>query len=125
MSRNRTTGVSEVDGVRGWRITFLVLCAIGACLAADLVRLHVKVHTDPDYHSYCAMSERVNCETVAASNYAVLLGLPLSVWGLLTYFGLGTLAVWGLRSRLRVPSWPFGILFWLTLAGSVASVGLF
>ena len=54
---------------RGWRIAFLVLCTVGACLSADLLRLHVNVHTDPDYHSYCAMSERVNCDTVAASDY--------------------------------------------------------
>lgn len=125
MTSKRRPFPVERDGVRGWRIAFLVLCVVGACLAADLVRLHVRVHTDPDYHSYCAMSERVNCETVAASDYAVLAGLPLSVWGLLTYVGLGTLAVWGLRSKLRVPSWPFGILFWLTLGGSAVGVVLF
>ena len=42
--------------VRGWRVAFLVLCTIGVCLSADLLRLHVNVHTNPDYRSYCAMS---------------------------------------------------------------------
>ena len=106
---------------RGWRIAFLVLCTVGACLSADLVRLHVNVHTDPAYHSYCAMSERVNCETVAASDWAVFLGLPLALWGLLGYLGMGGLAIWGLVRRLRTPAWPFGLLF--ALAAFCVAVG--
>jgi protein-disulfide isomerase/uncharacterized membrane protein len=111
--------------VRGWRVTFLVLCAVGACLATDLIRLHVNVHTDPDYQSYCAMSERVNCETVAASSYSVFMGLPLGIWGLLAYLGLGALAVSGLRTRPRVRTWPFGILFWASAGASLLSFVLF
>ena len=67
----------------------------------SLARLHVNVHTDPDYQSYCAMSERVNCDTVALSDYAVFLGLPVSLWGLLGYVFMGALAVWGLRGHSR------------------------
>jgi protein-disulfide isomerase len=111
--------------VHGWRVAFLVLCTVGVCLTADLVRLHVNVHTDPNYQSYCAMSERVNCETVAASPYAVFLGLPLGVWGLLVYLALGALAISGLRSRPRVATWPFGILFWASLGASLLSVVLY
>jgi len=110
---------------RGWRIAFLVLCTIGACLSADLVRLHVNVHTDPAYQSYCAMSERVNCETVAASDWAVFGGLPVAVWGLLAYLAMAGLAIWGLRRRLRSPAWPFGILFWLGVVSSVVGLVLF
>jgi protein-disulfide isomerase/uncharacterized membrane protein len=108
-----------------WRIAFLVLCTVGACLSADLIRLHIKVHTDPEYHSYCAISERVNCETVAASEYAVIFRLPLAVWGMLTYITMGALCIWGLRRPLSPPSWPFGILFWMNLFSSVFSLYLF
>jgi protein-disulfide isomerase/uncharacterized membrane protein len=111
--------------VRGWRVAFLVLCTVGLCLTADLTRLHVNVHTDPNYQSYCAMSERVNCETVAASPYAVFLGLPLGVWGVLAYLGLGALTVSGLRRRPPVATWPFGILFWASTIASLLSVVLF
>jgi protein-disulfide isomerase/uncharacterized membrane protein len=124
-NRDRKNRRSPQLEVRGWRIAFLVLCTIGACLSADLLRLHVNVHTNPDYQSYCAMSERVNCETVAASDWAVMAGLPVALWGLLFYVALAGLAVWGLRPRLRVPGWPFGALFWLSAAASAGAVFFF
>lgn len=110
--------------VRAWRIAFLVLCTVGVCLSADLWRLHINVHTDPEYHSYCAMSERVNCETVAASDFALFLGLPTAVWGLLGYALMGALAIWGLRRRLRSPTWPVGVLFVLSAFSSALGVVL-
>lgn len=113
------------NGARGWRIAFLVLCTVGACFSADLLRLHVNVHTDPDYHSYCAMSERVNCDTVAASDYSVFLDLPVALWGLLGYVFMGALAVWGLRGHPRGPSWPLGLAFWLALFSSALGIALF
>ena len=63
------------------RIVSLVLCTIGACLSADLIRLHVRVHTDPSYHAYCAISEQVDCASVAQSPHVHLLsnGLPSSL----------------------------------------------
>ena len=124
MSRASQSAVLA-PAVRGWRIAFLVLCTVGLCLSADLIRLHVKVHTDPDYHAYCAVSEGLNCETVAASPYAVVIGVPWAVWGVAVYLALGALTVSGLRRRLPVPSWPFGILLWAGVAGSLASAALF
>lgn len=110
--------------VRGWRIAFLVVCTVAVCLSADLLRLHVNVHTDPEYQSYCAMSERVNCETVALSDYALLWGMPVATWGLLAYLIMGALAIWGLRGHLRTASWPFGALFGLSIVASVVGVAL-
>ena len=98
---------------------------MGACLSADLARLHVNVHTDPHYRSYCAMSERVNCETVAASDYAVFAGLPVAVWGLLAYVVMGLLTAFGLARRLPTPAWPFGALWWLAAVSCVYGVFLF
>ena len=109
---------------RGWRIALLVACTVGVCLSADLARLHVKVNTDPAYHSYCAMSERVNCETVAASDYSVVMGLPLAVWGLLGYLGVAGLVVWGLRRRDQ-GTWPGGLVFWASAAYFVLGLVLF
>jgi protein-disulfide isomerase/uncharacterized membrane protein len=98
---------------------------VGICLSADLLRLHINVHTDPDYQSYCAMSERVNCDTVALSNYAVFLGLPVAIWGLLAYLAMGVLAVGGLRERPRTAAWPFGLLYWLSLSAALVGSFLF
>ena len=82
---NKTKSPKDEPPVRGWRIAFLVACTVGVCLSADLLRLHINVHTDPTYVSYCAISERVNCDTLALSRYAIFAGLPLSIWGLVGY----------------------------------------
>jgi len=123
--REPATAPGRNGNARGWRIAFLVLCTVGACFSADLLRLHVNVHTDPDYHSYCAMSERVNCDTVALSDFSVFLRLPVALWGLLGYLFMGALSVWGLRGRPRGPDWPLGLLFYLALFSSLLGIALF
>ncbi len=100
-----------------WRrrmLAFSLLSLLGVAVAVELTRIHVLVHTDPSYHSVCAMSERVNCETVAVSPYSVFAGLPVSVWGLIGYLLMGGLALWSLSKRRLHPTWPLGLLLVLT-----------
>jgi protein-disulfide isomerase/uncharacterized membrane protein len=113
------------EPVRGWRIAYLVACTVGICLSADLLRLHINVHTDPSYQSYCAISERVNCDTLALSPYAVFAGLPLSIWGLVGYLTMASLSVLSLSRRFRNTSWPLGIAFWLSAFSVAVAVPLF
>ena len=115
----------QVRPIRAWRIAFLVLCTVGGLLSADLLRLHVKVYKDPNYHAFCAMSEQLNCETVATSSWAVLAGLPVALWGLVGYFFLGGLCICGLYKRRQPASWPFGILFWLSLFSVFVSIAMY
>ena len=110
---------------RGLRIAFLVLCTVGVLLSADLLRLHVRVHTDPNYHSLCAISETIDCESVAFSSYAVFAGLPVALWGLLGYLVMGGLSIRGLYRYQGKSVWPFGMLFWMSLFASLVSVILF
>ncbi len=115
-------GSIECRPVRAYRIAFLMMTVVGFLLSLDLMRLHVNVHTDPNYHSYCAMSEHVNCEAVATSDWAVFAGMPVAAWGLIIYLAFGIFALWGLRRRLPAISWPFGFLL---LGSVVASIGSF
>jgi len=109
-----------------WRIGILVLCFAGIWSSAELLRLHVKVYTDPAYHAFCAVNEHFNCETVAVSPYAVFAGLPLALWGLAGYLFMGGLCLWGLTRRKQPPAtWPFGLLFWLSLFSVLVSAVLF
>jgi len=71
----------------------LLLCLAGLIISLELARLHYKVHTDPDFHSFCAINSSFNCETVAESPYSVFLGLPVAVWGALGYALMGALAI--------------------------------
>ena len=55
----------------------------------------------PSQESFCAINAVFNCATVAESDYAIFIGVPVAVWGALFYTGLfiGTLGV--------VLNWPF------------------
>ncbi|MGC4115962.1 MAG: vitamin K epoxide reductase family protein [Myxococcales bacterium] len=105
-------------------ITTVVLCLAGLAIAGDLTSIHWNVHNNPSYRSFCAISEEVNCDTVAQSDYSVFLRLPVSVWGLFGYLAMGVLAALGLARRKPAPSWPSGLLLVLTSVSVVVSVAL-
>lgn len=60
------------------RFLFLGLALIGLAVAIELIRIHVMVHTDPGYRSFCAISAKVNCDTVAESRFAIFLRVPVA-----------------------------------------------
>jgi len=101
----------------------VLVCLVGLGIAGELTSIHVWVHTDPDYRSFCAVSETVNCDTVAESPYSVFLGVPVAVWGLLGYLLLGAVFVSGLRGR-RPGTWPAGLLLVLSSFALLASLVL-
>jgi uncharacterized membrane protein/protein-disulfide isomerase len=105
-------------------VAFLVLCVAGLAVAGDLTLIHVRVHTDPTYTSFCAISKEVNCDTVAESEYSIFLGLPNSVWGLVGYLLMGALAAWGLSRRSPGRAWPAGLLVLLSGFSVVVSIAL-
>lgn len=101
-----------------------VLCLLGVAVSIELTRIHLFVHTDPSYHSVCALSEGINCETVAASPYSVFAGLPVSVWGILGYLWMGALSLWGWTKWRLHSSWPLGLLLVLAFVSVAASAFL-
>lgn len=106
------------------RASFLALSLAGLAVAADLTLIHVKVHTDPAYRSFCAISEEINCDTVAQSEWSVFLGVPTSVWGMVGYLLMGVLAAWGLSRRRLAPGWPAGLLVLLSGFSVLVALGL-
>ena len=60
----------------------LGLCLVGLGLSIMLERIHFKIHTQPDFQSFCAISRKVNCDVVARSKYALWLGTPVAAWGI-------------------------------------------
>ena len=100
----------------------VVLCAVGLTLSILLERIHIKIHSDPAFHSFCSVGRTVNCDIVARSSYAVLLGVPVAVWGILGYVVAGFVAIWG--ARRREPRAAAGCALYLTSAFTLASVGL-
>jgi len=92
-----------------WMIAVVgLLCLVGIGVSVELTRIHILTHTDPEFHAICAVSEGVNCETVALSPYSVFAGLPVSVWGILGYSLMALLAIWGVTGLRLHPEWPLG-----------------
>lgn len=106
------------------QMAFVALSLVGVALAIELTRVHVFAHTDPSYHSVCAVSEGVNCETVAVSPYSVFAGLPVSVWGILGYLLMGTLGLWACSRKRLHAAWPWGLLLLLTTISVAVSASL-
>ncbi len=90
-------------------------CLLGIGISIELTRIHWFVYTDLDYHSVCAVSEGVNCETVAISPYSVFAGLPVSVWGIFGYLALLILSLWSLTEKRLHSYWPVALYFLLTM----------
>jgi uncharacterized membrane protein/predicted DsbA family dithiol-disulfide isomerase len=96
------------------------LCLLGVAFSIELTRIHYLAHTDPTFHSVCAVSEGVNCETVALSPYSVFAGLPVSIWGIAGYLTLALIALTHIAPLRLHPWWPSGIV--TLLVGATVAV---
>jgi uncharacterized membrane protein len=94
-----------------------VLLAIGDSIY--LADLHHKANTDASFDPSCDISSTFRCTSVAISPYSVFLGVPVAVWGLVTYAIFLFFIIAGLlrRGAARQP-WPSG-LYWLLSTGTL------
>lgn len=65
--------------------TIALIVMVGICDTIYLAVSHYRNYTDLSYQSFCAISRALNCDTVSQSPFAILLGVPVSVWGLWGY----------------------------------------
>ena len=103
-------------------VTVLILSVIGAVIAFELTDVYKRARLDPDFQSFCAVSEGMNCETVALSDYSTLAGVPVSVWATAGYFFAFFLALVALLKTAT--GFGRGFLVVLGLVFLVASVAL-
>ena len=97
-------------------IVLLLLSVVGLGVSLYLLDVYLEVKSGAATGDrVCTLSESVNCEAVAASDYSIFLGLPLAVWGILFYSFMifATTAQAATRDRGRF-SWDAAI-FWPTL----------
>ena len=101
----------------------VALAVAGILDSIYLAISHYRIYTDIGYESFCAISRAINCDTVSQSPYAILLGLPVPVWGVLGYvFVLILLALAGTKAACRERIWA--LLFAVSLFYSIYSVVL-
>jgi protein-disulfide isomerase/uncharacterized membrane protein len=112
--------VASPPPVPRWPFTLgLLLSALGVGLSIELTRIHSRLAEDPEYQSFCNVSQKVNCDAVTTSDFATLLGVPLSVWGILGYSVILSVAVFGLLAKTARPVLPFFVLSVFCGAASV------
>lgn len=91
----------------------MALALLGVALCVLLEVVHYRAHTRPDLGSFCSVGARFDCASVALSSYAVVLGVPLPLWGIAGFALIGA-AAW------RHSFWTLP----LALAATLASLGL-
>jgi protein-disulfide isomerase/uncharacterized membrane protein len=122
MKPNQTSFVAPRSKKSLYVIMLLVALA-GLAVCGELSLLHWQVNNLPGFVSFCAVSETVNCDTVALSRFSVVLGVPVSTWGILFFLALIALCSWALL--WPEPGWPWGFLGALLYSGWGAAVFLF
>ena len=100
----------------------LLFCLTGLALSILLEQIHFRLHTNPAFHSFCAIDRKVNCDIVARSPYAVLFGVPVAAWGIFGYALAAVVVLWAARSRR--PLLAAGCGLYLSILFTVSSAVL-
>ncbi len=100
---DKTSGVNQAPSLpsarKGMWWTMLILSLAGILVSLMLARIHFKANTEAGFHSFCGGGSTFNCDDVARSPYAVLLGVPTAWWGIWGYLMAAAVASFGLRTR--------------------------
>lgn len=104
------------------RAVIISVAIVGVLLSLALEYIHYRAYTAPTAANLCTVGERLDCTSVALSKYAVVLGVPLPIWG---FCGFLAMALAGFfRSRLLLPLSAVAAAVSLVLLGlSVLSIG--
>ena len=111
--RDRTTRVRKLQGMSSLPIVLLALASAGILLTTYLTYV-ASFETHP---VFC--NEGSGCDLVQSSRWATFLGMPMALWGCLTYIGIAGL-VW--RARTKPDSWT--PLMFVSVCGFVISAYL-
>lgn len=78
---------AQPPGSRPW-LAF-ASAAVGFAVSLLLQVMHVRAYLAPSDDAFCSVTPRLDCEMVARSAYAVVLGVPLPVWGAIGFLSIG------------------------------------
>lgn len=92
-----------------------VLTLVGVGASLELTYIYHEANQDLTHVSHCHISAKWDCDNVARSEYARLMGVPVAVWGVVGYFIMALLVGRGLFGAAP-PHWPLGALGLLLVA---------
>ena len=115
---------SPLKNEKNFLLSGIILAFIGACVSTYTIFHHIDLEEDGVSDAACNISQTVSCNTVAASEYSEVFGIPLGVWGLGYFLALiCLLAISGMRPRDKSASFfnyaglvIVGVLTAITLA---------
>ena len=103
------------------RPLILVLAAAALAASASSLYVHYQMLQDPLYTSFCDISETISCETVYASEYGTVFGVPVAAGGAIWSGLVLLLGLTGLKGRRSEQTQRvFGYIFLLSLVGVAA-----
>lgn len=86
--------------MKRWQYVAIIITALaGIMISVELTYLHIRAIGNPDYQSFCNISEAINCDKVNSSKYSEILSIPISHLGSLTYILVIILAFSSLRGH--------------------------
>ena len=83
------------------RPLIVVLAAVALAASVSSLYVHYQLNNDPNYTSFCDVTETVSCEAVLQSQYATMFGVPVAAGGAI-WSALVLLLAWrgmGARSQ--------------------------
>ena len=93
-------------------MTIIILACIGFCISLYAYFVESKMKADPTYKPACDINDRFSCSKPINSQYGAIFFLSNSVWGMIYYVGVATLAYMHAHSALLT----------LVIAGVIGSV---
>jgi len=103
------------------RPLILALAAVALVASSASLYVHYQMLQDPLYSSFCDISETVSCETVYASAYGTVFGVPVAAGGAIWSALVLLLGLAGLkRRRAEQTQVVLGYIFLLSLVGMAA-----
>lgn len=92
-------------------IPVVIIALTGFIDSVYLSVSHYRNYMDMGYHSFCAISRAINCDTVSQSPYSIFMGVPIPVWGVMGYcFFLFLLAFAGFAESRYKRVWTLMML---------------
>jgi uncharacterized membrane protein/protein-disulfide isomerase len=103
------------------RYALVALSALGLIASSAALYVHYRLLTEPNYTSFCDVSETVSCQQVFQSQYGTVAGIPVAAGGAIWSALVLMLSVWGMR-RLKSDeaSRAAGYVFLLSTVGLAA-----
>jgi len=103
------------------RYALVALSALGLIASSAALYVHYRLLTEPNYTSFCDVSETISCQQVFQSEYGTVDGVPVAAGGAIWSALVLMLSIWGMRKpNSDEASRAAGYVFLLSTIGLAA-----